>query len=154
MPRRRLPYREGTWFAVPLRSDGYAIGVAARIDGRGGILGYFFGPKRDALPREVEISRLSADAAVWIGQFGDLGLLKGEWPIICHSQDWDRGRWPMPRFARVDEHAGRAWLTTYSEDTLRALSEEPCDLATASQYPKDRLSGSGAVEITLTKLLT
>ena len=35
MARRKLPYDEGDWAAVPLEGGGYALGLIARMD-RGG----------------------------------------------------------------------------------------------------------------------
>lgn len=40
-------YREGSRFAVPLRQGGYAVGLVARVNPRGVLLGYFFGPRHD-----------------------------------------------------------------------------------------------------------
>ena len=41
-----LCYKEGTWFAVPLLPNGFAVGRVARHAKKGlMILGYFFGPK-------------------------------------------------------------------------------------------------------------
>jgi hypothetical protein len=41
MARRKLNYREGDWVAVPVWEGGWVPGIAARVDGRGGVLGYF-----------------------------------------------------------------------------------------------------------------
>jgi immunity protein 26 of polymorphic toxin system len=76
------PYREGDWFAVPLRDNAYGVGLAARVDGKGGVLGYFFGPRRTELPDLSELAALSAGDSVLVRQFGDLSLLKREWPVI------------------------------------------------------------------------
>lgn len=32
-----LPYREGTWFSVPMPTGGYAVGVVARATPGGGV---------------------------------------------------------------------------------------------------------------------
>jgi hypothetical protein len=60
MGSQKINYREGDWFAVPLRDGGYAVGLVARMDNRGGVLGYFFGPRRDDVPSpsDVEASTL------------------------------------------------------------------------------------------------
>jgi len=151
--KKKLPYREGTWFAVPLRQGGYAIGVAARIDGTGGMFGYFFGPKCEKVPILEEACKHCKEDAVLLTRFGDLGLIEGDWPIIGDCDEWDRGVWPMPPFVRIDEVAGKAWISHYSEDNLDFIQEKPCDPSLVSEYPYDRLSGSGAVEIRLTKIL-
>ncbi len=148
-------YSEGDWFAVPLRNGGYGAGIIARAGRKDGVLfGYFFGPKRYNIPTFQEMQTLKPVDAVLAGQFGDLGLIKGEWPILGHSEDWNRQKWPMPPFARVDEHAGKCWLVEYSEDDPNhELRVTPCDPQDASHYPRDSLMGYGAVEIRLTKLL-
>jgi hypothetical protein len=53
---RKLPDSEGDGFAVPLRDGGYAIGVVARMDRKGSVLGYFFGPRYDEPPKLAEVA--------------------------------------------------------------------------------------------------
>jgi len=94
----KLPYKEGTWFAVPLRGGGYATGLVARhIPGEGKIvLAYFFGPKRQTIPSMEELEGLTPDMAIKVIRVGDLGLFEGSWPIVGDSPKWQRERWPMP----------------------------------------------------------
>jgi hypothetical protein len=152
MNRQRLPYAEGNWFAVPLRNGGYARGVIARADGRGKALGYFFGPRMPEVPRSDGLETLRSRDAVLVALFGDLGFLRGEWPVIGKVTSWQRGEWPLPTFVRVDANAGKAWETTYDEDTLKCIAERVCSPALATVHPYDALYGYGAVEIELTKL--
>src|SRR5207247_10946755 len=69
-PRRRLkkpkklPYEEGTRFAVPLRDGGYGVGIVARIGGRGVTIGYFFVLVRSVVTILSEVDTLSPDLAV------------------------------------------------------------------------------------------
>jgi hypothetical protein len=35
MLRKKLPYREGDWLTVPLLDNCYALGLVARMDGKG-----------------------------------------------------------------------------------------------------------------------
>jgi hypothetical protein len=149
-----LPYEEGDWFAVPLRDYGYGVGIAARVDGKGGVLGYFFGPRRTELPALSELTALSAGDSVLVQQFGDLSLIKREWPVIGHLPEWDREHWPMPAFGRHEELSGRALKVEYSSGDLNSpiretsISPAECDL-----LPKDGILSSGAVEIVLTHTL-
>ena len=84
--------------------------------------------------------------------FGDLDLIRGNWPVVGEIVSWDPGNWPVPKMARVDENANLAWVSTY-DDNLHCINEEEISPAKVIQYPYDRMMGSGAVEIRLTKLL-
>src|SRR5229473_6828898 len=134
--KKKLPYPEGTWFAVPLQGGGFAIGLLARLDGRGSAFGYFFGPKRNCIPDIRDIDTLTYKDAIVVALFGDLGLLNGEWPVIGKPSQWDRNEWPLPPFVRVDEMENKAWMACYS-DKLELLSDEPCDPALAKTFPED-----------------
>jgi hypothetical protein len=80
---RRLPYGDGDWFAVPLRADaGFAVGVVARHDRRGGVIGYFFQGRFSVVPLLGSLCSLEARDAVRVMRFGDLGLVKGQWPVL------------------------------------------------------------------------
>src|SRR5262245_62007255 len=120
--RWKLPYEEGTWFAVPLRQGGYGVGRVARHAPAGKmILVYLFGPKRDQLPALDELDQLEPNEAVKVRQASDLGLLDGSWPIIGDSPRWERDRWPIPACIRRDELGGTAWRVVYSDDDLRTV---------------------------------
>jgi hypothetical protein len=151
--KKKLPYKEGDWFAVPLRKGGCGVGVVARCDGKGTVLGYFFGPKRRRLPELGDLSDLEPGRADLIEMFGDLGLLKGEWKVLGSLPNWDRAKWLVPRFARTESILGLTELIEYSEDTLQEVRSIRCSPEKARQYPEDGLAGYGAVEIRLTKLL-
>ncbi len=46
MPRKAIPkVSEGDVFCLALPDAGYSTGVSARTDGRGVLLGYYFGPR-------------------------------------------------------------------------------------------------------------
>jgi hypothetical protein len=145
--------REGDWFAIPLRDGGYGLGVVAR-KGKGGVLlGYFFGPRRDAVPTLDDAKHLSPSETVLIEIFGDLSLRDRTWPLLGQLTSWRREIWTIPRFSRTEPLSGRAWIVVYGDDPRTRLREEPCSLEVASKLRPDGLSGSGAVEIQLTELL-
>ena len=149
-----LPSREGTWFAVPLRQGGYAVGVVARMAPRGRIvLAYLFGPKRDAAPSLMDVARLHPKDAIKRLRIGDLGLINGEWPILGELPEWDRQAWPMPSFVRRDDLSKRAWHSIYSDANPSKLEREEPASYEASDLEQDALHGSGAVELRMTKLL-
>lgn len=156
MARKKLPYKEGDWFAVPLRNGGYALGLAARVTRGGGILGYFFGPRRETVPTKEDIQGLTPEDAVLIRHFGDLGLLRGEWPMVAETKEWRREEWPQPAFGRIDiVDPSKAVRVEYDDsDVHKVLRETPISLEEARHLPEDGLSGYGAVEIRLTRLLS
>ncbi len=150
--RRKLNYEEGTCFALPLHDGGWARGVVARRSQRGVTFGYFFGPRLSSVD-DAKVDDLNPAEAVLLGQFGDLGLLEGAWPILGRVPGWNRDEWPMPPFIRVNEAEHRAWLSWYDDRTLKCLREEEVDPKLVSEFPYDRLMGYVAAEIRLTMML-
>ncbi|MHB1447160.1 MAG: Imm26 family immunity protein [Acidimicrobiales bacterium] len=145
---------EGLWFAVPLRTTGFGVGVVARCNPKGVLLGYFFGPKRAAPPTLDEVAGLSPEAAVLVEKFGHLGIRDGKWPLVGVDSGWERRRWPMPVFIRYEELTGRSFLVYYDEDDPnRLVREEQIRPESAEQGPRDGLLGAGAAEKVLTGLL-
>lgn len=154
MPKRRIPYREGDCFVVPLRDGRSAVGVVARIDGKGGAIGYFFGPACAKIPSAEALVRLAPKDAVLVANFGDLGLLRGRWKVVGQIEPWQRDEWPLPLFVRRDVINGTPRKVVYREPDFHAEVELlPCSEEEAKRLPEDGVMGSGFVEIRLTKLL-
>jgi hypothetical protein len=156
MARRKKNYRESDVFAVPLRDGGFAVGVVACSSAGSIILGYFFGPRHEVVPTSDVACQLNPTEPVLIRLVGALGLLNGEWPIIGSIDNWESEKWPLPKF--LHENPSRpeeCFLVTYNRKNLNAppVAVEPIDCALASGYPEDVMSGYGAVEIRLTRLL-
>ncbi len=152
---KKINYSEGDCFSIPLRGEGFARGVIARMNGRGTVFGYFFGPKIADLA-DVCVGDLCPEQAIFSGQFGDLGLLNGEWTVIGRVPDWSREKWRFPSFLRFDEGSPTGFLSTYDEDSLQCINEQKIKLSEIDvrDYPEDSLMGYGFVEIKLAKLLT
>lgn len=151
---RKLPYTEGTWFAVPLRNGGFGAGIIARHSRNGCILIYLFGPKRKEPPKLAQFERLTKADAIKAIIAGDLGLIEGSWPIIGKCESWRRDDWPMPKFLRANELSPTVWLVTYADDNPnKRVSEERVPFETTG-FERDGLYGAGAVEIVLTRLLS
>jgi hypothetical protein len=150
----KVNYVEGTWFAVPLRRDGFAVGLVARATSKGPcVLAYLFGPQRNAVPTLSRVSGLNPSAAVKVVRVGDLNLINGKWPIIGHWTEFSRSEWCFPKFLRSDEIGHRAWIVEYSEDDPGlAIAKLPVAFGT-SQLDDDAAFGAGAVELMLTKIL-
>lgn len=149
----KLPYSEGSAFLVPLKNGGYARGVVARSAPKGRILlGYFFGPRLE-LNTAGALTDLDPSKAILRIRFGDLGLINKEWPVIGSVPNWNRSEWPMPDFVRRDPLGKmKARLVRYSDDDPSCRKVE-CPIEDDSGLATDSLSGYGAVEVRLTKLL-
>jgi hypothetical protein len=151
---RKLRYKEGDVFAVPLEGGGFCLGVVARMP-RGGklLLGYFFGPRLDRVPGADEVPKLRPGKAAKVVIFGDLFLMKGRWPVVSRIKDWNRSDWPMPKFVRREELSKRAFLVTYCEDDPTiVVSEERCDF-NISGFEIDSVWGAGFAEAVLAKVI-
>lgn len=146
----KLPYQEGTWFAVTLRGGGYAPGIIARSPRTGRcLLGYFFGPRSTEPPLLKDLCQLTPEQSVCVLMFGDLRLMEGKWPILGKCEDWKREDWPMPIFVQEELLSGRKFLVHYDDsNTNKVLYRERVEGDT-SKYPADLLSGAGAVEVKL-----
>jgi Immunity protein 26 len=158
MKGKDILYSEGQWFAVPLRTGGYALGIITRgnYKTKGG-LGYFFGPKYSELPGDEATWQKSPEDAVLITQFGDLGLINGTWPLIPSTRLFSKEDWPMPKFGmEVSLIPGKAFLREYGQKhngKLMLIRETVVDIRDIADLPEDVSMGGGAVEIKLTNLL-
>jgi hypothetical protein len=155
MGATKINYQEGTLFAVPLRNGlGYGVGIVARLDKKGGVLGYFLPKRFLRIPLLSELQGLATEDSILVRRFGDLGLIKKNWHIIGNVQHWDRDAWPVPKFARLAKDNLTAWIVEYSnKDGISLLSEHEVPFDKAYNLPEDGLSGFGAIEIRLSKLL-
>jgi hypothetical protein len=151
---KKQKYREGSWVAVPLDPNGFAIGLVARKS-RGGILIiYFFDKVFSKPPNLSELETFTPEDAVKVGQVGDLGILNGEWKVIGELPDWNRSLWRIPNFVRREEFSGRIWLVTYSDDNPNlVLSEKRITEKDAAGLEKDSLWGYKSAEKKISKLL-
>lgn len=150
-------YSEGDLFAVPLSEGRYAVGIVARSDAKGAVLGYFFGPVQldpNHLPGAEELDHLRASDAVLVKVFGDLGLVHGNWPIIGQLPSWQREDWPMPALARREELTGRYLRVQYPDDDPNGQPVEvPIEREEYERLPEDGLAGSAWLEARLNNLL-
>jgi hypothetical protein len=125
------------------------------MDGEGLVVGYFFGPKRDALPSLIDADGLTPSETVMALRFGDLGLLgrHHHWSVLGRLEEWDREDWPIPVFVQGDDEVGFfGWV--YSEADLAGPREvKSLSAEEAAPLSPGGLSGAGAVEIRLTEVL-
>lgn len=153
MPKIKINYKAGTCFAVPLDDGGFAYGIVARLNGKGIVLGYFFAPRVSGVEKSIDIAGFSANDAVFICRFGDLGLIKNEWIIINELPDWNPAEWPIPPFFKLDAVDPTQAYLEYYDDNLARLREEKVSPELKDKYPRDGLYGYGAVEKALNHIL-
>jgi hypothetical protein len=138
-----------------LRDGGYAVGLIARANPKGVLLGYFFGPRREQVPSIADTRKLTASEAILVGKFGHLGVKGSRWPILGRDPDWDRDAWPMPVLVRYEELTGRTFHAFYDpDDPLTLVREEQVAPGVAEQGPRDSMMGAGFVEERLSRLLS
>jgi hypothetical protein len=150
----KATYSEGDWFAVPLRNGGYAVGIVARLNVGGVLLGYFFGPRLKNVPTALDVAELTPAKAALIGKFGHLGLVQGRWPVLGRTPSWDRDRWVTPMFVRYEELTGR-WIAVYYDDRdpNKIVRQEVVSAHVAKGKPTAGLMGPGYVESVLSTIL-
>jgi hypothetical protein len=117
-------YATGDWFAIPLRFGLFAVGRAAAVDGRGIILGYFFGRFFERLPVSGDILALTPGDAEIIGVCDQHGLRSGEWPVIATARTRDPRPWVIPIFRTIEPAVG----------VMRWKTFDPADLTTEIHF--------------------
>lgn len=150
--QQQFNYHEGSLFLVPLKDHGFAQGLVCRADGKGVVFGHFFGPRIHSAADSLSDVRLEPTKALLSGFFGELGLTKGDWPIVGELAEFERRNWPLPVFVR--EIAGQMYVREFN-DRLEIVSEHKVALdALPVTTCRDSVMGYGFVEIRLTKLLS
>lgn len=117
-------------------------------------MGYFFSQRYEEVPTLDAVRNVRPRDAIRVMLFGDLGLIKKQWPVTGQLAEWRPVDWPLPNFGRR-ELSGRAFKVVYDESDLRGpVREEPISAEECDRLPRDALSGAGAVERVLTELLS
>jgi len=147
------PYREGSWFAVPLGSGGYATGLVARLSPQGKVmLAYLFGPTHWTRPTLADVQDLKAEDALKVIRTGDVAVANGRWPVLGNMVNFRREDWPVPMFIRRADALKRAWQATYADDPAKPEREVSVPYETQG-LESDSLFGYGSTELLMTKLL-
>jgi hypothetical protein len=133
--------REGDWFAVPVGSEGYVLGLVARAARRGeALFGYFFGPLQERMPSVVNASEYSPTDALLVTRFYNTALVSGQWQIVARSDNWDRGDWPFPQFhiPKSSALAGESFVVAYSEENPETfVGQRTIETSEERLYPPD-----------------
>jgi hypothetical protein len=147
--RKKRRFSEGDWFTVPLRRGARALGLVARVDKRGvSFLGYYFAPLGSDAYSMERLEQLTPRDAILIAASGSAGFTSNTWQVVASAPLWDRKRWPIPKFTRVDG-VGRMHYETYGDDDV-LLPIPADDAAVTSMIPtsaiESALFDAGAVE--------
>lgn len=147
------PYREGSWFAIPLGNGGYATGLVARLSPQGKVmLAYLFGPTHWTRPTLADVQELTPADALKVIRTGDVAVANGRWPVIGNMLDFRREEWPVPMFIRRADALKRAWQATYADDPAKPEREVSVPYETQG-LESDSLFGYGSTELLMSKLL-
>ena len=111
--RRRARLVEGSCYAIPLPSSGFAIGVLTHMIGGKLPFGYFFGPRRLSVPGPEDIVTLAPDTAVLQAKFGRTEIDSNHWPLIGGIPKWDPVAWPTPPHTSGLAGHGMVWRVDY-----------------------------------------
>lgn len=123
------------------------------MNGQGKVLGYFFATRFDQVPVLADTKELTAVGAKYVRFFGDLGLLQGKWLTLGQHGPWKRDEWPLPKFCRHFDLDTQAYSVEYCDETLEAVAEVAISDEICKRMPRDGLSGFGAIELALEKLI-
>ncbi len=145
---------EGSWVVVPLRNGGWGLGLVARRGGEGGLLGYFFGPRRTDRPVLDDVRGHRSEDAVTVAYFSEARIVDGTWPVLGTLPSWRREDWPVPDFGfrYRDEPPERR----HFDDSLHWTGSERMTIEDYERLrlPDSAFFGTEAIELTLTRLLS
>jgi hypothetical protein len=110
------------------------------------LFGYFLAPADGD-----QDDGLHPEHAVCISRFGDLGILRGRWPLL--GQVEDVGAYPVPQFVARPSLGGEFVVAYRDDDVGVVLSRTPVRAGTDG-LPEDGLAGFGYVEQRLARLLS
>ena len=151
---KRPTYSEGDWFAVPIGRGGQALGIVARANPKGVVMGYFFGPRLHQIPDLAAVTRFKPENAVLAAIFGDQGLRQRRWIVIGRAEGWRREAWPIPVFVRHEELTGRSYRVHYDPDDPNRVVNELLIPPGVDEYgPSDDLFGALALEKVLARMM-
>jgi hypothetical protein len=148
-------YKEGDWFGVPLPFNEEALGLAAHVNKKGLVFGYFFGPPFSKNGTRPSVQELSPEVAIWKARFVDSGLKSGRWPILASDENWSKAKWPLPPFAMYDPITGDLLGKAYCSelDLMTHVKVEKCSPEEARKLPIDSVFDELYVVETLSELL-
>lgn len=158
MGRSKTRCREGDCLLIPLSEDHCAIGVVARVQRDGLLLGYFFISPVDfrldeCASKQERLNALKAVDADLVCICTNRGIVTGTWQIIGSLADWNKDSWPYPVFGEVDPLvAGVTWIVNYDEEKQGFVRRQRVSREVIVGLPEAAIFGHGAVQLRLAKL--
>jgi hypothetical protein len=146
---KRIKLAEGDLFALPLRSNGYVVGLITRLSRNKTPLGCFFEKRYETVP---SINLIDTSKILLIKRFGNQGFSNGSWYQLGKLPNFQREEWKVPIFVRHTNPYPPS-LVYYNNDLEEIKTEVMPHSFDISSYPSDGLGGSGFIEIVLTKIL-
>jgi hypothetical protein len=152
---RRVRLLEGSCFAIPLPSGGFAVGVLSQLLSGKLPFGYFFGPRRAKPPDKRELASLNPLDAILRVTFGETEIQNGRWLKLGPVEPWRIEDWPTPAHTSGEAGGGLVWRIEYPRD---APKSDPARLqriteAEANGLDPDRVMGALALEKALDREL-
>lgn len=82
-----------------------------------------------------------------IQRFGDLGLIRGTWPVAGSLPEWRREDWPIPAFGGRDKlTSGYVRVEYVNDDPNSRPREVPISQEEFERLPDHALAGFGFTE--------
>ena len=116
----RVRLVEGTCFAVPLPSGGFAIGVLSQLIAGKMPYGYFCGPRRSSAPEPEDLVKLKPSDAVLRVKFGETEIHNGRWQNLGRLSQWTPEAWPTPPHTSGDAGPGMVWRVEYPRNAPKS----------------------------------
>lgn len=152
---RQVRLIEGSCFAIPLPSGGFAVGVLSQLHAGKLPFGYFFGPRRSEPPDQDALANLDPRTAIVRVQFGRTEIDNGRWQTIGRLGNWNPEEWPTPPHTSGEAGAGLMWRIEYPRDAPKGHPArlERVSAQEASGLGRDIVMGALALEKELDRQL-
>ena len=149
----RIKLKEGDVITLPIL-DKYVVGLITRIDKDKIPLGYFYGHLTDTGYTDAQQVKIDFNKPIFIKQFGFQGFKDNSWKVLGSLPNFRRSDFPVPVFFH-HTLPFKPVLVYFDDDMneIRRQAIEETEIDRYKDYPRTGLSGSGAVEIMLRKLL-
>lgn len=149
--KKKINYSIGDIFLVPLRTNGYCVGVIIKMNNQGSVLGYFLN-FRVTNSHEINLANINDSNIIFKCLFGDLGLINKEW-LIAKDFKAPSELFQLEINGFVRKVDSLYYLTEY-DDLLNIISEKVLNtINPQNDYIENSLYGYGAVELKLSTII-